>query len=164
MSRYPYDPTKPDPLGIHAEVERERLESRFRDGCSRSKIHPVDNDIGRLIDFVAARRLRQPGVMKLLWRVLHRVDTEAIRLLVDIVLTKGSYGQAMQSRCQRLLDYCVIIDAALALKPLLPPTPAELEAKRLAIIKEADERNEAIVKFAAAYVEGRLMDQPKGVF
>lgn len=50
--RHPYDPAKPDPLGIHAEVERERLRSRCRDRCSRGRVHPVDNDIVRLVTFI----------------------------------------------------------------------------------------------------------------
>ena len=114
--RHPYDPNKPDPLGIHAEVERERLASRYRDRSSRGHVHPIDADVGALIDFAASRRLRQPDVLNLLRRVLHRVDTPAIRLLVAMVLTKGSCDRHMKRRCARLIEYCDTLDFALAVK------------------------------------------------
>ena len=113
--RHPYDPTKPDPLGIHAEVERERLASRFRDRRSGERIHPIAADVGGLIDFVASRRQRQPDAMNLLRRLFVSTDTLAIRLLLVMVLTKGACNRAMKRRCARLLGYCEIIEAAFAL-------------------------------------------------
>src|SRR5258706_6959000 len=98
--RRPYDPNKPDPLGIHAEVERERLASRFRDRCSRAKIHPIQYDIDKLIDFVIQRRRGSaPTAFDAARRVLHVVDTTAIRLLVSVVLEHGRYGLSMRCRC-----------------------------------------------------------------
>jgi endonuclease III len=114
--RRPYDPAKPDPHGIHAAVEQERLASRFRDRSSRQRVHPVQNDISRLVDFVAARRLRQPGVVDLLRRTLKHVDTDALRFLVSAVLDHGTCDRYMKRRCARLLGYCETIEAALMQK------------------------------------------------
>jgi len=60
--------------------------------------------------------LRQPGVMNLLRRILHQTDTPAIRLLVEMVLTKGSCGWFMRRRCERLLAHCDQVEAAFALR------------------------------------------------
>lgn len=100
--------------GIQEEIREETKRSRFRDRWSRRKIHPVQNDINKLVGFVINRRMRQPGVTDLLRRVLHRVDTEAIRFLVEMVLQTGSCGWFMSRRCKRLLEYCDTIEAALA--------------------------------------------------
>jgi hypothetical protein len=119
--RKEYRPDMDDPLGIHAEVERARLKSRFRDRFSRSRIHPIQHDVDWLCTFVMTRRLRQPGVMDLLRRIqpphlslrqqLESLD--AIRLLVDIVLQKGSCDRVMKRRCARLLEMCDTLEAGL---------------------------------------------------
>jgi hypothetical protein len=106
-----------DPLGIHAEVERERLASRFRDRCSRERIHPIQYDINKLLDFIIQRRRRSaPAAFDAARRVLRVVDTTAIRLLVSVVLEQGRYGWSMRCRCERLLGYCDTLEAALALR------------------------------------------------
>jgi hypothetical protein len=117
--RYPYDPTQSDPLGIRAAVERERLKSRFRDRCSRERIHPIANDFGRLFDFVMSRRRRQPGALDLLRRSLNRTDVAAILSLVEMVLTKGACNRAMRRRCARLIWYCEQLVMVFVLKGAL---------------------------------------------
>lgn len=117
--RHPYDPTEPDPLGIYAETERERLKSRIRDKTSGERLHLIDADVGGLIDFVASRRRRQANAMNLSRRILRRTDPAAILSLVEMVLTKGACNRAMRRRCARLLWYCEQLALAFMLKEAL---------------------------------------------
>jgi len=100
---------------IRNEVERETRKSRYRDRFSRQRLHPITADIGALVSFVIDRRRRQAGALELARCALGVIDTEVIRLLVEIV-RRGSCNRAMLRRCRRLEHYCEIIEAALALK------------------------------------------------
>lgn len=107
----------PDDInGFRAAVREETKRSRFRDRWSRERIHPVQHDVNRLLNFIIERRRRSPSmVFDAARTVLKRVDTDAIRLLVSTVLD-GGCGETMRRRCARLIGYCEIIEAALALR------------------------------------------------
>ena len=92
-----------DPAGIRAAVREEVRKSRFRDKCSGIRVHPIQHDIGAVIDFVIQRRRRQaPAAFDAARRVLRRVDTTALRFLVSTVLEDGRCDIRMRRRCERL--------------------------------------------------------------
>ena len=92
---------------IHGEVERERRKSKFRDRCSRDRVHPITHDLVYIVDFVIDRRTRHArAAFVATRRVLTRVDTEAMRYLVDVVLEGGACDVTTRRRCGRLLEYC----------------------------------------------------------
>jgi hypothetical protein len=111
---------------IHAEVERERLKSRYRDRTSGRRVHPTHHDVARLIDFATDRRKRHGRVVReAARRLLPPYDgvvptstdrTEALRFLVSVVLDGGSCGCVMQRRCARVIGYCDVIETALSLR------------------------------------------------
>lgn len=112
-----YDPTKPDPLGIRAETESERLKSRFRDSRTRERIHPIDYDIHKLLDFILERRRRakpHDAVWDAALRVLETVDTQALRFLVSTIFDKGRVDHVTRRRCRRVLGYCDTVNKAYA--------------------------------------------------
>jgi hypothetical protein len=98
---------------IYEEIERETRKSRYRDRASGRRVHPYDHDITMLINFLASRRLRQPGMRDLVLRIYRSVDTEALRLAIALVLEKGNYDLATLRRCERIERYCDVIEAAL---------------------------------------------------
>lgn len=100
------------------EIRDETAASRFRDRFSRERVHPVTRDINQLINFTIRRRLRHaPAVLDANRRVLRRVDTKALRFLVSVVLHGGAYDLTMRRRCDRILGYCDVLEAALLLLP-----------------------------------------------
>ena len=106
---------------IPAAIERETRTSRYRDRGER--VHPIQHDINRLINFVLARRKNQQGALGLARRCYRSVDTEALCLLVDMVLEQGSYDAATRRCCERVLAYCTLLDAAFALRATLTGPP-----------------------------------------
>jgi hypothetical protein len=91
---------------IPAAIERETRHSRFRDRCSRERVHPVKHDVGMLLDVVMTSRRRQtPAVLDAARRVLKGTDTMALRVLIAAVL-EGNGDVAMRHRCERLLESC----------------------------------------------------------
>jgi len=100
---------------IYEETERETRKSRFRDRISRQRVDPYQYDITMLINFLASRRLRQPGTRDIVLRIHRSVDTEALRLAIALVLEKGSYTPAMRRRCERIEGYCNAFESALTL-------------------------------------------------
>lgn len=106
-----------DPLGIRAEVERERLKSRYRDRNSLERVHPIQHDVNMILAFIIVRRRRSaPAAFDAARRVLRAVDTSALRVVVSTVLDGGQSDRTTKRRCARILGYCTTIETALALK------------------------------------------------
>lgn len=100
---------------IHADVERERRASKHRDRISRTRVHPIEHDLSVLTDFVLSRRLRQPETLSTVRRAYKAVDTDAVRCLIDLVLTRGASTPGIRRTCHRLLTHCETLEAALTL-------------------------------------------------
>jgi hypothetical protein len=109
-------PPAQDASTLKGVVESERLRSRHRDRFSRERVHPIQYDVNRLTNFVCDRRTRQPGALDTVRRVMKSVDTEALRVLVQIASERGSRSRSMRRCCSRVLSYCDVIEAALALR------------------------------------------------
>lgn len=97
---------------IHAAMEEERLRSPYRDRASGNRVHPYKHDFSKLREFVVDRRRSQPGATELVRRSHDVGDLEAVRLLVDMVLTKGRCNRTEKARCARILAHCDQIELA----------------------------------------------------
>ncbi len=130
-----------DPAGIHAAVERERRASRHRDRFSRTRVHPVQHDLTLLIDFVLSRRIRQPETLGAVRRAIAAVDTDAVRCLIDVALTRAATTAAIRRVCGRLSANCETLEAALTLGRELAtvrkqfPRESVVEECRVAVIE-----------------------------
>jgi hypothetical protein len=108
--------------GIADEIREETKRSRFRDGWSRAKVHPIKNDFNKLLDFLLDRCRHSPRAVFDAARVVLRPENgnlpQAIRLVVSVVLAPGvrggSCGWFMRRRCARLTNYADQLDQALA--------------------------------------------------
>jgi predicted DNA-binding WGR domain protein len=119
-------PDEQDATEIRAQVERETRRSRYRDRWSRERMHPIQHDVSQLIDFVMERRRRETDGARVGLRVLERVDTEALRLLVEMA-RRGHLDRTMRRRCQRVDYYCLVIEKALELHDALLEAIASVE-------------------------------------
>ena len=104
---------------IRAEIERETRTSRHRDRVSGERVHPIEHDVNQLINFVTDRRLRQPDALPAARRANKSVDTEALRVLIEIALKRGATTTAIRRRCSRIVTYCDVIETAVASREVL---------------------------------------------
>lgn len=109
---------------LYEQVERETRRSRHRERISGrcgtfgriaigKRVHPYQHDINELVAFLISRRLRQAGMPDLVRRIRRSVDTQALRLALEMVREKGSFDMVMRRRCERIEGYCNLIEAAL---------------------------------------------------
>jgi len=107
---------KRDLEAIPEQIRIETSRSRYRDHGTRRRVHPLDHDLGALIEFAVDRRRREgPAVCDAARRVMTMVDTDALRFLIRVVLEHGQCNITVKRRCARLLAHCENLDAALAL-------------------------------------------------
>ncbi len=107
---------RPPSDDVCGEVERETRRSRYRDRCSRMRLHPIQHDIAQLVDFVMERRRRQRDGLAAARCVLETVNTDALRTLIHLAREHGRCNRTMRRRCERIENYCLIIETALALR------------------------------------------------
>jgi hypothetical protein len=101
---------------IAVEIADKTTRSPYRDSVTGKRLHPIQADLDRLLDFVAARRATYPGALDAARRALRQIDTAAIRDVVAAVLEGGAVDTSTRRRCERVTGYCDTLDAALALR------------------------------------------------
>lgn len=101
---------------IRAEIEQETRTGKHRDRYVPTVgVHPYQFDLDRLIEFVIDRRARQPGALDAVRRLCRRVDVEALRFLIAVVLEQGRCDLATRRRCARVSEHCRTIESAVLL-------------------------------------------------
>lgn len=101
---------------VRKELEEERKKSRYRNRCNYwERVHPSQHDVNVLTEFCIERRLSSTGTREALKRTCrgNPADTEALRLLVAIALSRSTYP-GVRSCCKRILANCDIRDEGLA--------------------------------------------------